>query len=256
MPRERTDADPSYVRHLRFLVAFIAALPLLTACSGADAQRAQQLMQQAQEAQKNVSSLTFAANLRIEAKGQTFGAKVTGGGYAKGRQAGDFFVDLDLSQVPNLPLASGHFRVVKRGSAMSVRLGDQPLTFPMPSTSSSTLNPVASFDIARYVKDVKVQGGQVVHGKPVTKIVGVLDTASLLQDYGKLDGYTQRTGQAIPSLDGHVGDTRIVAFVDDSTHLIVAALADVSAHGDGISVKLHFDYGLTSVNRPVAIPAA
>jgi hypothetical protein len=48
----------------------------------------------------------------------------------------------------------------------------------------------------------------------------------------------------------------VVAYIDDTTHLVVAALADVNAHGDGMNARIHLDYGLTSINKRVSIPAA
>lgn len=236
---------------VRALLAAVAVVPVLAACSGAQALQAQDLLQQANAAQQNLSSMTFTANLRVEANGQSFGMKLTGGGYAKGPHAGDVFVDLDMSQIPSLPFAGGHMVFAKRGSRMSMRIGNQTMALPATSSASTRANPLAAFDIARYVKDVKVRGGQMLNGKPVTKIVGVLDTAALLEQAAALQGYA---GQSLPDLDGKLSDTRVVGFVDDTTHLLVAALADVSVRSDGFAAKLHMDYGLTSVNKPVAIP--
>jgi len=121
------------------------------------------------------------------------------------------------------------------------------------SVSSSAL---AAFDFTRYVKDVKVQGGQTLNGRSVTKIVGVLDTASLLSAFSKLGGLSQAAGvSSVPNLGGHVTDTRVVAYIDDQTHMLVAALADVSVHASGGDAKLHLDIAITSVNRPVALPS-
>ena len=103
---------------------------------------------------------------------------------------------------------------------------------------------------------MKVQGGQTLNGRAVTKIVGVLDSASLLNAFSKLSGLSEATGASVPDFSSHVTDTRVVAYVDDQTHMLVAALADVSFHtGDG-DAKLHLDLAITSVNRPVLLPSA
>jgi hypothetical protein len=236
----------------------LAVVPVLAGCSGADALEAQQLLQQAQQAQQGLTSETFTATLQIEAEGQSFAVKLNGGGYSKGPHAGDMFVDMSLKGSTPLPLPATSFRIVKRGTTMSMRFGDQRFTLPatqaLGSSGTAKANPLAGFDMARYVKDVKVDGGQTLNGKLVTKVSGVLDTASLIEDVAKLGSLAQ--GAQVPSLDGKIGDTRVVAYVDDATHLIVAALADVTAHGDGMNAKVHLVYGLTSVNKRVRIPAA
>jgi hypothetical protein len=242
---------------LRLAFSVLVAVPVIAGCSGAEAVEAQQLLQQAQQAQQNLKSETFTAKLTIDAQGQSFAVKLTGGGYSKGAHAGDMFIDLSLNGSTPLPLPATSFRIVKRGTTMSMRFGDQRLTLPatqaLGASGAAKANPLAGFDIARYVKDVKVEGGQTLNGKLVTKISGVLDTASLVQDVAKLGSLAQGK---VPSLDGQIGDTRVVAYIDDTTHLVVAALADVTAHGDGMNARVHLDYGLTSVNKRVAIPAA
>ena len=109
---------------------------------------------------------------------------------------------------------------------------------------------LGAFDFTRYVKDVQVQGGQVLGGKPVTKIVGILDTAALIQGMAKLGSVAGSAG--LPALGGKVGDTRVVIFVDDATHLLVAALADVALSSDSGDAKLHVDLAISGVDRPVA----
>ena len=243
----------------RSLLCVLAVVPLLAGCTGAEALEAQHLLEQSQQAQANLSSQTFTANVTVEAKGQAFALKVTGGGYSKGAHAGDMFVDLSLTGAAALALPASTFRVVKRGSSVSMRMGTQRFTLPatqaLGAAGASNTNPLSSFDIAKYVKDVKVEGGQVLNGKPVTKITGVLDTSSLVGDLGKLSSLAQRGGD-VPKLDGSIGDTRVVGFIDDSSHLLIAALAEVTAHGDGLDAKVKLEYGLTSVNKRVQIPPA
>jgi hypothetical protein len=60
----------------------------------------------------------------------------------------------------------------------------------------------------------------------------------------------------LPGLGGKVGDTRVVIYVDDTTHLLVAALADVTMNSDSGNVKLHLDLAISGVDRPVAALAS
>jgi len=242
----------------RPLAAFAVALPLLAGCSGADAVRAQQLLQQAQQAQQQASSETFSAHLNVTMHGQAMQLELSGGGYMKGSQAGDMYMDMHLSAPVAMPFST--VRVAKVGTSQWLELDGKRMALPSQSaqtgSTSTSTSPLAAFDFTRYVKDVKVQGGQTLNGRAVTKIVGVLDTASLLSAFSKLGGLSQTTGASMPNLGGHVTDTRVVAYVDDQTHMLVAALADVSVHASGGDAKLHLDLAITSVNRPVALPSA
>ena len=242
----------------RPLAAFAVALPLLAGCSGADAVRAQQLLQQAQQAQQQASSETFSAHLNVTMHGQAMQLELSGGGYMKGSQAGDMYMDMHLSAPVAMPFST--VRVAKVGTSQWLELDGKRMALPSQSaqtgSTSTSTSPLAAFDFTRYVKDVKVQGGQTLNGRAVTKIVGVLDTASLLSAFSKLGGLSQTTGASMPNLGGHVTDTRVVAYVDDQTHMLVAALADVSFHAGGEDAKLHLDLAITSVNRPVALPSA
>ena len=232
-----------------------AALPLLAGCSGADALKAQQLLKEAQQAQQNVSSETFTAHLSVSLKGQQFQLVLSGGGYQKGANAGEMVVDMRLSAPVALPFST--MRVAKVGSSEWLELDGRRMGLPSTSVQPGTANPaLAAFDFTRYVKDVKVEGGQTLNGRAVTKIVGVLDTASLLNAFSKLGGLSQATGTSIPSFAGHVSDTRVVAYVDDTTHMLVTALADLTFHTSSGKVVMHFDVAITGVNKPVALPSA
>ena len=239
------------------MAAVLVALPLLAGCSGADAVRAQQLLQQAEQAQQQASSETFSAHLKVTAKGQTMELQLSGGGYMKGSHAGDMYVDMHLSAPIALPFST--VRVAKVGSSMLLDLDGKREVLPVAAgqsgASPAASSGLAAFDFTRYVKDVKVEGGQTLNGRPVTKIIGVLDSASLLNAFSKLGGLSQATGASVPNFSGHVSDTRVVAYVDDQTHMLVAALADVSVHADGGDANLHLDLAITSVNRPVLLPA-
>jgi hypothetical protein len=126
--------------------------------------------------------------------------------------------------------------------------------FPASAGATMQSSTIGAFDVTRYVKDVKVQGGQLLEGKPVTKIVGILDTSALLQGMTKLGNVAGSAG--LPVLGGKVGDTRVVIYIDDTTHLMVAALADFTMNSDSGNVKLHLDFAISGVNRPVAALSA
>jgi hypothetical protein len=234
------------------ILLLLAALPLLAGCSGADAGRAQLLLRQAQDAQKSVSSESFSAHVTVAASGQNVEIALSGGGYLKGSHAGDMIVDVKVSAPIALPYDT--IRVAKVGPSAWMEMNGKRTDFPASAGTTTTSATLGALDFTRYVKDVKVQGGQVLSGKPVTKIVGILDTTSLLQGIAKLGSFAG--GSPVPNVEGKVGDTRVVIFVDDATHLLVAALADLafkSATGD---VKLHLDLAITGVDRPVAALSA
>jgi hypothetical protein len=239
---------------MRKLLALVAVLPALAACSGADALEAEQLLQEASTAQNSVDSESFSAHLTFKAKGQEFGLTMTGGAYLKGSSAGDMVVDMGVSSATPLPF--GKIEIAKVGSSAWFSLDGKRMTFPASTLSSSSTSgdSLGAFDFAKYVKDVKVDGGEVLNGKAVTKITGVLDTASLVQGLSALGGAGNAAG--LPDLSGNVSDTRAVVYVDDTTHLVVALLADFSVHADGESAEVHLDFAVTGVNEPVALPSA
>jgi hypothetical protein len=230
----------------------VIALPVVAGCSGADAQRAQLLLKQAQDAQLAVSSESFSVHLKVEAQGQTMDLLCNGGTYLKGKRAGDMVMNVKVSAPVALPFQT--MRVAKIGRRAWLEVDGRRTDLPTSTGIAAQSSPLGAFDITRYVKDVNVEGGQVLNGKPVTKIVGILDTQSLLAGMAKLGHMPGAVG--LPNLDGTVGDTRVVIFVDDATHLLVAALADVSLGGEAGSVKLHLDLAIAGINRPVAALSA
>jgi hypothetical protein len=239
---------------VRALLAVVVAVPFLAACSGKDALQAEQLLQEASTAQTTVSSETFSAHLTFATKGEQLGLTMTGGGYLKGAHAGDMVVDMSVSSPTPLPF--GKIEVAKVGGSMWLSMDGKRVTLPASSlpTSTPSTDGLGAFDFTRYVKDVTVDGNEVLSGKTVTKITGVLDTASLVQGLAALGGAGAAAG--LPDLHGNVSDTRAVVYVDDTTHLLTAVLADFSLHGSGGSAQVHLDFAMTGVNQPVALPTA
>jgi type II secretory pathway pseudopilin PulG len=247
------------VTPLRATLAAVAAVPLLAACSGADALEAQQLLAQAQQAQQSVTSQTFSAHVTVELKGEQVSIQLTGGGYLKGEHAGDMYMEMSF-KVPEglgtaLPFDS--LEVAHVGGRTWMDLGGKRVELPASAfgtaTSSGGADPLGSFDLTRYVKAVAVAHGDVLNGKPVTKITGVLDTAAMIQGLSALGSAGSAAG--LPDLGGHVGDTRAVLYIDDATHLLVAALADVSMDSDEGKLSMHLDVATTGVDQPVQLPS-
>jgi hypothetical protein len=238
---------PCRVR-LRRLLALVVALPVMAGCSGADASRAQLLLKQAQDAQVTVSSESFSAHLNVEAQGRKTQLVLNGGSYLKGARAGDMMMNIRMSASSAAPFQT--MRIAKIGTRAWMEMNGRRIDFPAAAVSPTRSSPLGGFDVTRYVKDVKVQGGHVLNGKPVTKIVGTLDTPSLLAGMAKLGNFAGSAG--LPDLGGKISDTRVVIFVDDATHLLVAALADLSLNSDAGTVKMHLDLAISGVDRPVA----
>jgi hypothetical protein len=241
-------ADQCGVR-LRWILLLVLALPVIAGCSGADAGRAQLLLTQAQDAQKAVSSETFAMHVTVEAKDQKVEVILNGGAYLKGARTGDMVMDMKVSAPIALPF--GTIRIAKVGPSAWMEMDGKRTDFPASTGATMQSSTLGAFDVTRYVK---VQGGQLLEGKQVTKIVGILDTAALLQGMAKLGNVAGSAG--LPGLGGKVGDTRVVIYVDDTTHLLVAALADVTMNSDSGNVKLHLDLAISGVDRPVAALAS
>jgi hypothetical protein len=230
----------------------VLALPVVAGCSGGDAGRAQLLLKQAQDAQKSVSSESFNAHLTVAANGQNVEIALSGGGYLKGNRAGDVIMDVKVSAPIALPYDT--IRVAKVGRSAWMEMNGKRTDLPASAGTTTRSATLGALDFTRYVKNVKVQGGQLLGGKPVTKIVGILDTTSLLKGIAKLGSIAG--GSPVPNVEGKVGDTRVVIFVDDATHLLVAALADLAFKGATGDVKLHLDLAISSVDRPVAALSA
>ena len=244
---------------LALLVGAIAfAGAACSAISSGDGQRAQEILQAATAAQANVESLSFGLRVWGEAQGQSLQLKMDGGGYVKGERAGDFFMRGSM-EMPGVP-RTGFQLVVRNGRTFAEFAG---LWQELPATQASSTQDaeleqrLAGFDITRYVTDVEVTNGTTFLGEPVTKIVGVIDTAALFDGFvGQLGDLSTLGGDSLTSeVSRHLGDTRAVLYVSDETHLLRAALVTIAFEDDqGQPVELHVDFAVRSVNEPVEIP--
>ena len=167
-------------------------------------------------------------------------------------------MNLELPQSVGLPAEFGSAQLVRRGPALSMTVGGKTAVLPVPPSSTrrtQSSSALEAFDLARYVKDVKVEEDRLLDGARVAKVTGVLDTSSLVRALSTLDQLTSATGQQLPDVSSSFGDTRVVAYFSERTHRLLAALVDASIHESGHSLQMHFDLGFQRVNKPVAFPA-
>ncbi len=247
-------------RALTAILVTAAAL-FVAGCAGltsADGREASALLEQANAAQAELESMTFRMNLSGEAAGQGFTMKFDGGGYLKGEQAGDFFMQGSM-EAPGVPSTS--FELVLRSGRMWMGLGGQWQEIPVPADAleqnGQLENQLANLDFSQFVTDVEVERDTTFLGEPVTKVVGVIDTSgmfdSLLGQLGPLGG---SFGTPLPQdFQDALGDTRVVIYVSEATHLVQAARVTLSMDYQGETMTMKLDYYLTGANQPVEIPA-
>ena len=98
-----------------------------------------------------------------------------------------------------------------------------------------------------------LEEGQQVAGEPTVKLTGVLDTSAMVEgmlgQFGPLVG----GGDMSQMLDG-LGDTRVVLYVSERSHLPLHTLVDMTIEAGGQSAVMHLDFTITGVNEPVKIP--
>jgi hypothetical protein len=224
------------------LVTAVAAVA--AGCSGADAQEAQQLLEQSNAAFAEVRSATFTARLRMTGGPQEFDMTMSGGGYAKGRHAGEFYVVATSDTLPFRELTA----VSKSGRVSMTVDGTSLGTVPVPQQND---NPIQLVDLSQYVKDVTVEHGKLIDGESMAKISGVIDTAGLAK--GSLANMTGM-GESGLDLSKALGDTRIVLYVSESTHLPMRGLVDVPIEVAGQKIEMHLDFAYTSYDTRVDFP--
>jgi hypothetical protein len=231
------------MRRLAILVALAAASLLpLTGCVGAEGKQAQDLLSQADVAMAEVESFHFAGRLTVETSVGEFGLVMRG---AASKEDGGASVVTVWSDVPGFPEAT----VVTRGQDAWTKAGGSWQRIRVPAGQATGID---QFDLVPYVKDVDVDGGQMVGGEPAVKITGVLDTAGLVNGlFGRLGAVP---GGALPDVSDGLGDTRVVLYVSETSHLPLRTLVDLSLEQGGESAEMHLDFAITNVDEPVAIP--
>ena len=233
---------------MRRILAFLlltAVAAVAPGCSGADVEEAQALLVQSNAAFAEVRSATFTARMSLTGGPQELSMTMSGGGYAHGKRAGDFYV-LATSD----SLGFGDLVLVSRSGRVSMSVDGHPVgEVPLPNTTAE--NPIQLVDFSQYVKDVNVEHGKLIDGEPMTKLTGVIDTAGLAK--GALADVTGAGGDGL-DLSKSLGDTRIVIYLSEATHLPMRGLVDVPMDVAGDKIVMHLDFAYTSYDQKVEFP--
>jgi hypothetical protein len=229
------------------LLLLVAAAASAAGCSGADAQEAQALLAQSDAAWADVTSATFSMRLWTSGAPQDLSLTMSGGGYAKGKHEGDFYV---LATADNAGF--GDFTLVNRNGRLSMSVDGQRLaTVAAPKSQG---NPVQLVDFSKYVKDVRVEHGKELDGQAMTKLSGLIDTGGVVDETLSSLGKVSQLGGGGVDVSKVLGDTHIALYISDATHMPMRGLIDLPVNMAGTKVTLHMDFAYTSVNEPVAFP--
>jgi hypothetical protein len=233
----------------RLLPLALAVLAVVaTGCSGRDVEEAQTLLAESEAAVANVRSVTFTGKFWTEGGPQELSFTIAGGAYAKGKQAGDFYVVVSSKD-------EGLFEdmvLIQRDGRMSASLGGSVLADALPSTPPE--RSPGFLELEPYIKDVEVEHGKLVGGESATKITGVVDTAALVE--GSLAAIPELAGLSEGGFDiaAALGDTRAVIYNSDTTRLPLRALLDLPIDILGEEIVLHVDYAYTSFDEKLSFP--
>jgi hypothetical protein len=233
------------MRRLLALFLLTATAAVAAGCSGADAKEAQALLVQSNAAFAEVRSATFTARMSLTGGPQELSMTMSGGGYAHGRRAGDFYVlaTSDSLGFRDLVLVNRSGRVSMSVDGHSI--GEVPLS------NTTANNPLRLVDFSQYVKDVEVEHGKLIDGEPMTKLTGVIDTAGVAK--GPLGDVTGAGGNGL-DLSKSLGDTRVVLYLSEATHLPMRGLVDVPIDVAGQKIAMHLDFAYTSYDQKVEFP--
>ena len=170
---------------------------------------------------------------------------LSGGGYAHGRRAGDFYMLATSDSLGFRDLV-----LVNRSGRVSMSVDGRPVgEVPLPNTTAK--NPIQLVDFSQYVKDVGVEHGKLIDGQRMTKLTGVIDTAGLAK--GALADVTGAGGDGL-DLSKSLGDTRIALYLSEATHLPMRGLVDVPMDVAGEKIAMHLDFAYTSYDQKVEFP--
>jgi len=233
------------MRRVLALLLLTATAAVASGCSGADAEEAQALLVQSNAAFAEVRSATFTARMSLTGGPHELSMTLSGGGYAHGRRAGDFYV---LAASDSLGFRD--LVLVSRSGRVSMSLDGHSIgEVPLPNTTAD--NPIQLVDFSQYVKDVDVEHGKLIDGEPMTKLTGVIDTAALAE--GALADVTGAGGDSL-DLSKSLGDMRIVLYLSDATNLPMRGLVDVPMDVAGQKIAMHLDFAYTSYDQKVEFP--
>jgi hypothetical protein len=234
---------------MRGMLAAALTLTALIAsgCSGADAQKAQTLLDESTQAMANVTSVSFAMRMWTTGgpEGSDMVVLMRGGGYNKGKHKGDSV--MTISGLPQI----GDVSVAIRNGHAFVRAGGRWTSAPVPADTASSAA-LAGFNLASYVTQVRVEEGVMVGGQLMSRITGTIDTGEALK--GMFASLGSVSAGAVPAVLDSFGDTRVVLYVSEATHLPMRTLVDMPVHVVGESITMHMDIVITAVDEPVALP--
>jgi hypothetical protein len=238
---------------MRRLLAFVllaSAAAVGSGCSGVGAQKAQTILDQSTTAMADVESVSFSMRMWTEgaSRGADFTVLMHGGGYEKGKHAGEAYMTMTSDDVPGL----GSMTVVIRRDVLYVKAGGTWSRVPAPAGQTGA-DPMAGFDLTRYVTDVRVEEGVVVEGEPMARITGVIDTSAAIDGLLGTLGGTGAGG--LGEASDVLGDIRAVLYVSETTHLPMRTLVDMPMSIAGEKIAMHMDIVITGVNKPVDIPS-
>lgn len=234
----------------RFLPLVLCALTL-PACSGEHGEQAQQLLARAEAAHARLTSATYEARIAFTMEGQKMSLVLDGGGYFKGRRAGDQLLTIRTEGVPALGAVDMQV-VVRRGRA-TMTMNGRRFSLPVPATASATRQYDFSstmVDLARYVKRVSVREGRVVNSEQGATIAGVIDTEAMVKALSKLDNFAQAAN--LDTFAGSLGDIHAAVFVSQRTGLLRSAALSMAVDAEGKKADIEVTYRLKTTNRAVA----
>ena len=241
------------MRRIGLLVLVAVAALVAGGCAGADARRAEELLQQSDQALRSLKSYRYAGRFWIESEIGDFTLVMRGGGNTRGGGGGGAsFLTMRSDDLPGF----SELTVVQQGRSLWIRDGGGWKRAEAPSGQATALE---RFDVGAYVKDVSVHEGAIVNGEPATKVSGVLDTQELF------DGFLASLGTAsdfgdlpFDEASKALGDTHVVIYLSEATHLPIRTLVDLSLEAGGQKLELHLDFALEPAKRhvPIPLPAA
>jgi hypothetical protein len=233
---------------MRRLAALFAALLALTACSGEEGERAQTLLTRAQVAQSKLQSATYSARMTFSVDGRRFSMVMDGGGYLKGRRAGDQRLSMRTEGVPGVGAVD--MELLVRGGQLSMTMNGRTYSVPRSSSTSGQTNWATTMaDLTRFVKRVKVYDNRVVNGEAGATVNGVIDTEAMVEAAARLNAFG-----SVPNIDGaldKLGDIHAALFVSKRTGLIRSAVITMSMEAQGKQADVEVTYRLDSTNSAV-----
>ena len=232
------------MRRAAVLATLLLAVLGVAGCAGADGQRAQELLTQSNQALAKVETFRFSGRMTMEMPAGSFTFTMTGAGRQTGTPAS--IVTMRADGIPGFPLT-----VVTRGEDVWTKMGDSAWVRSVAPAGQAT--GLEQFDFTPYVTDVDVEEGQQIAGEPAVKLTGVLDTSAMVEGMLGQFGPLMGGGDMSQVLDG-LGDTRVVLYVSERSHLPLHTLVDMTIEAGGQSADMHLDFTIAGVNEPVKIP--